>query len=58
MLYIILNHNIIEGVMLSVNDEIIFNLYGIRLMAMLDDDIQGKESKIQQFLLKSLIIHE
>ena len=44
--------------MLSVNDEIIFDLYGIRLMAMLDDDIQGKESETQQFLLKSLIIHE
>ena len=38
--------------MLSLNDEIIYNLYGIRLMAMLDDDIQGKKSKIQQFLSK------
>ena len=30
--------------MLSMNDEIIYNLYGIRLMAMLDDDIQGKKN--------------
>ena len=44
--------------MLSLNDEIIYNLYGIRLMAMLDDDIQRKESKYNNFYLKSLIIHE
>ena len=27
-----------------MNDEIIYNLYGIRLMAMLDDDILGKKN--------------